>query len=158
MHGQSGMTDDLWECGDSWSRSLYTCMNVIDSDYTVEIPFKGLASYLWWEHGSYPLTWYDCIRLGQRGPDNRVPLHQWSQILINSIWLPPPPNKYGVLYLPDVKTLVSFPSGYQTALRLAGQGAHVIMACRNAMKAEQAISQIKRAIVCQLLVKLPLIM
>ena len=37
--------------------------------------------------------------------------------------------------------------GYQTALRLAGQGAHVILACRNAMKAEQAVFQIKQVFV-----------
>ena len=39
--------------------------------------------------------------------------------------------------------------GYQTALRLASQGAHVIMACRDAMKAERAISQIRQSTVCQ---------
>ena len=34
--------------------------------------------------------------------------------------------------------------GYHTALRLSGQGAHVVMACRDAMRAEQAMSQIKQ--------------
>ena len=44
--------------------------------------------------------------------------------------------------------------GYQTALRLAGQGAHVIMACRNPTKAEQAITQIKQTYVSHIVTAL----
>ena len=42
--------------------------------------------------------------------------------------------------------------GYQTALNLASHGAHVILACRNGMKAEEAVSKIKRLHVCGLIV------
>jgi len=38
--------------------------------------------------------------------------------------------------------------GYQTALSLSRQGAHVILACRNSRKAEDAVSRMRRAHVC----------
>ena len=37
------------------------------------------------------------------------------------------------------------PTGYQTTLCLAKQGAQVIMACRNSKKAEEAVSKIRCA-------------
>lgn len=53
-----------------------------------------------------------------------------------------------------VSNVISLFLGYQTALRLAGQGAHVVMACRNPMKAEQAIAQIKQTFVSHILAAL----
>lgn len=44
-------------------------------------------------------------------------------------------------------TLAASPAGYQTAVCLAKAGAHVVLACRSTLRADQAAGRILKAVV-----------